>query len=84
MKSRNTKDRIRDRQEFVYMYRSEIKRFADVPGYKFSSEACVWADTFVRKRLPYSPGTATVDILISMTKTLNHLVDEPRNTISFF
>lgn len=60
MKYRNTKERIRDRNEFVYKYRQEIKELLNVD---LKDDRIVkFVKVIVRNEIPYSPVTYYVDI----------------------
>lgn len=71
MKNRGNKDRLRDRNEFVYMYRREISILLDKPAMQQRN----FVDFIVRKMLPYSPKTASCDIWCSISLTYKELIN---------
>lgn len=74
MRVRNTKERRRDREEFVYMHRFEIAGFvSQITGYPPPKNFVQWANYFVRKQLNYSCRSASVDIVWSMRNTFNDI-----------
>ncbi len=63
-KQRNTKDRIRDRTEFVHKYRRELIAI----GHDLH-KAKVFVETVAREELEYSPHTYYFDIWMSLRRT---------------
>lgn len=75
MRNKNDKDRRLLRKEVVYKYRNEIAEFErETQTYHPSKNAEVWIDTVVRKEIPYSCKTNTIDIWIFLYRDFKNLV----------
>lgn len=69
MKHRATKERRREREEVVYMYRTEIERLRSLPNWKYKQEVDDFVEKKVRPILPYNRKTNNCDIFCSLNRT---------------
>jgi hypothetical protein len=67
MRNSSTKERTRERREFVYLYRNEIEKL-EANG--TNPDRVSFVDNVVRKTLPYSCKTNSYDIFVSLFRTL--------------
>ncbi len=69
-----TRERAKDRQELIYMYRQEIKQFIKAkPGYHPGPECLAWVDQVIRKALPYNCKTNSIDIWLPIEREYNRM-----------
>jgi translation initiation factor 2B subunit (eIF-2B alpha/beta/delta family) len=81
MRQTNSRERRRDREEFVYKNRHEINRLNKEWCTTHSNEnALNWVRMEVRSELDYSCKTNDYDIFQSMLRTLRSLVEKEKVT----
>jgi len=71
MKNRDIIERRRDRAEFVYLWRREIKLIIDNGMSRIDRQEFV--DNIARHHLVYSKGTNSLDIFYAIRKTFDQL-----------
>lgn len=80
MRLRNTKERMRDRREFCYMYREEIIFFMELQrknpyGSWKDTSLLQFIDQVARRMLQYNPATYSFDIWMSIQRTFRELLN---------